>query len=170
MKVKVMTAILKSLIRYKAWANELTYESVSKLPVGEAEKLRQTNFKSIVHTLNHTYVIDDIFKHHLQKIKHGYIARNTKQCPTLINLWSKHQQMDVWWVEFVDNLTPEYASQDVKFEFVGGGEGCMTVEEIIMHIVNHGTYHRGFVNDMLYQVPAMPPANDYPVFLRENRN
>jgi len=43
----------------------------------------------------------------------------------------------------------------------------MTREEILRHVVNHSTYHRGFVGDMLYQVPASSPANDLPVFLRD---
>ncbi|SHG90587.1 DinB family protein [Marinomonas polaris DSM 16579] len=55
----------------------------------------------------------------------------------------------------------------VTFEFVGGGAGEMSLIEIIFHIVNHGTYHRGFVSDMMYQVPSIPPANDYTVFLRD---
>ena len=49
----------------------------------------------------------------------------------------------------------------------GGGNGAMTREEIFLHLVNHATYHRGFVNDMMYQVPAKPPSNDLPVYLRE---
>lgn len=40
-------------------------------------------------------------------------------------------------------------------------------EEIILHIVNHGTYHRGFVSDMLDQMPIVPPATDLTVFLRD---
>lgn len=43
----------------------------------------------------------------------------------------------------------------------------MTREEIILHVVNHATYHRGFVADVFYQVPAKPPATDLPVFLRD---
>src|SRR2546429_6681738 len=38
---------------------------------------------------------------------------------------------------------------------------------IVLHVVNHGSYHRGFVSDMMYQVPFVPPANDLPVFLRD---
>jgi uncharacterized damage-inducible protein DinB len=33
--------------------------------------------------------------------------------------------------------------------------------------VNHKTYHRGQVADMMYQVPARPPVTDLPVFLRD---
>ena len=58
-------------------------------------------------------------------------------------------------------------SEIVKFQFVGGGDGVMSRADMIIHVVNHSTYHRGFVGDLMYQVPAIPPANDYPVYLRE---
>jgi len=37
----------------------------------------------------------------------------------------------------------------------------------LRHVVNHTTYHRGFVADLFYQVPAKPPVTDLPVFLRD---
>jgi uncharacterized damage-inducible protein DinB len=43
----------------------------------------------------------------------------------------------------------------------------MTRAEMIMHVVNHATYHRGIVSEMLYQVPVAAPATDLPVFLRD---
>jgi len=44
----------------------------------------------------------------------------------------------------------------------------MTRGEILLHIVNHTTYHRGFVADLFYQVRgARPPTTDLPVYLRE---
>jgi uncharacterized damage-inducible protein DinB len=55
----------------------------------------------------------------------------------------------------------------VNFRFVDGGTGAMSRSEIILHIVNHGTYHRGLVSDMMYQVPAVPPTNDLTVYLRD---
>jgi uncharacterized damage-inducible protein DinB len=45
--------------------------------------------------------------------------------------------------------------------------GKMSREDIILHIVNHATYHRGFVSDLMYQIPVKMPSNDYPVFLRD---
>jgi len=43
----------------------------------------------------------------------------------------------------------------------------MSRSDMILHVVNHGTYHRGLVSDMMYQVPAVPPANDLTVYLRD---
>lgn len=158
---------LQMLIRYKAWANQLTYERVAELPPEELTRERQTNFKTIIHTLNHVYVVDDIFRAHLEGRAHGYIARNTETSPPLETLWSNVQAMDRWYVELADRLTDAELSEIIAFEFVGGGEGAMSRMEILHHIVNHATYHRGFVSDMLYQVPVKPIPNDLPVFLRD---
>jgi uncharacterized damage-inducible protein DinB len=62
---------LNMLVRYKTWANGLTFKSVMELPDGEALRPRPTRFGNMVHTLNHVYVVDDIFRHHLQGKKHA---------------------------------------------------------------------------------------------------
>lgn len=160
-------ANLKMLVRYKAWANGLTFRSVMELPQGEALKQRPTSFGNMVRTLNHVHVVDDIFRHHLQGLKHGYAMRNTDDTPALDALWESVQEMDRWYTEFVDACPDEDLAKVVHFEFVGGGQGAMTREQIVLHVVNHASYHRGFVSDMMYQVPFVPPANDLPVFLRD---
>ena len=157
----------KMLLRYKAWANRITFKTLMDLPDGEALRQRPTRFGNMVHTLNHTYVVDDIFRAHLEGRRHSYMARNTDHTPRLEDLWSAVQAMDAWYIDFVDSLNEQELGEVIRFEFVGGGEGAMTREEILLHVVNHGTYHRGFVGDMLYQVPASSPANDLPVYLRE---
>ena len=43
----------------------------------------------------------------------------------------------------------------------------MTCAEIALHLANHTTYHRGYIADMLYQVPANPPTTDLTVFIRD---
>jgi uncharacterized damage-inducible protein DinB len=158
------------LTRYKAWANEITFETVMALPEGEALRPRPTRFGNMVHTLNHVYVIDDIFRAHLEGRSHGYTARNTDHTPALADLWEAVQAMDRWYIDYADGLTDGALGETVRFEFVGGGQGAMTREEILLHVVNHGGYHRGFVGDMLYQVPTAFPANDLPVFLRQARS
>ena len=58
-------------------------------------------------------------------------------------------------------------AEEIAFEFVGGGAGRMTRADILFHIVNHATYHRGFVGDMLYQAGITPRATDLPVYIRD---
>nr|WP_298144786.1 DinB family protein [uncultured Pseudomonas sp.] len=155
------------LVQYKAWANDLTFAALNALAPGEATKQRPTRFGSMLHTLNHVYVIDAIFKAHLLGEAHGYTARNTPEHPPLDELWEAQAAMDRWYIDYTRSTTDAQLAELVEFAFVDGGQGCMSRLEMLMHVVNHGTYHRGFVGDLMYQVPAMLPANDLPVFLRE---
>jgi uncharacterized damage-inducible protein DinB len=163
------TRTARTLTRYNAWANRRIFEAVAALPGDEAVKPRQTLFKNIVHTLNHNYVIDRIFQAHLEGRDHGYAARNTPDHPQLAELWSAQQDVDEWYVRWSDGLTDDEVGEEIDFTFVGGGEGRMSRGEILMHLVNHTSYHRGFVADLFYQVPLRPPVTDLTVFLRDAR-
>jgi len=162
-----MSGQAQALARYNAWANKLIFDAVAALPAGEATKPRQTLFKNMVHTLNHNYVIDRIFQAHLEGRDHGYGARNTPDHPPLEELWRAQQELDAWYVAWSDRVTPAQLDEVVPFTFVGGGEGRMTRMQILMHLVVHTSYHRGFVADLFYQVPARPPTTDLTVYLRD---
>jgi uncharacterized damage-inducible protein DinB len=155
------------LTRYNAWANRLIFDAVAALPEGEAVKPRKSLFKNIVHMLNHNYVIDRIFQAHMEGRTHGYSARNTPDHPPLGDLWLAQQEVDAWYIAWSDALTDATLAGTVNFTFVGGGEGALTRGEILLHVVNHTSYHRGFVAQMFYEVPARPPTTDLPVYLRD---
>lgn len=157
----------QKLMRFKRWQNGITYGVVASLPESESLKVRETRFGTMVSTLNHVYVVDDIFKAHLTGVPHSYTARNTETHPPLAELFRMQQAMDDWYVAYAESLSDEQLSDIVNFTFVGGGAGAMSRADILMHIVNHGNYHRGFVGDMFYQAGVTPPATDYPVFLRD---
>jgi uncharacterized damage-inducible protein DinB len=154
------------LARYNAWANRLIFDAVAALPVGEALKPRTTLFKNMVHTLNHNYVIDLIWQAHLEGREHGFSARNTAAPPPLEDLWRMQQEVDRWYVDWSERQSAVTLAEEVGFTLIGGNRGAMTRGEILLHIVNHTTYHRGFVADLFYQVPAQPPTTDLPVFRR----
>jgi len=164
-----MTALrtARMLARYNAWANERIFDAVARLPDGEATKPRRSLFRNIVHTLNHNYVIDRVFQAHLEGREHGYTERNTAECPPLGELWNAQQAVDRWYVAWSDGLTDATLNERVSFTFIGGGRGEMTRGDLLLHLVNHTTYHRGFVADLFYQVPVVPPTTDLTVFLRD---
>ena len=158
----------RTLTRYNAWANALIFGAVAALPEGEATKPRRSVFKNMVHTLNHNYVIDRIFQAHLEGRGHGYTARNTADHPPLGELWQAQQEVDRWYVAAYEAMDDTRLNETVRFAFVGGGEGAMTRGEILQHLVNHTSYHRGFVAQMMYDAGARPPTTDLTVFLRDN--
>jgi uncharacterized damage-inducible protein DinB len=158
---------VRMLTRYNAWANEMFFKAVAELPEGEATKPRRSVFKNMVHTLNHTYVIARIFQAHLEGRSHGYSARNTESAPPLEELRRATGEIDRWYMDTYDAMDERKLAEKVHFTYVGGGEGVMSRLEILQHLVNHGTYHRGYVAQMLYDVPSRPPTTDLTVFLRD---
>ena len=79
----------RMLARYNQWADRLIFEAVAALPGDEATRPRVGLFKTMVHMLNHNYVIDRVFQAHLEGRAHGYGARNTPEPPTLAELSTK---------------------------------------------------------------------------------
>jgi len=158
----------RMLARYNHWANKLIFDAVAELPQGEATKERQSLFKNMVHTLNHNTVIDLIWQAHLEGREHGFAARNTPEPPPLEELWRQQQAIDAWYIAWSDKLSEAGLGEKVPFTLIGGNKGVMTRAEILLHVVNHTSYHRGFVADLFYQVPARPPTTDLPVYLMEN--
>jgi len=161
------TKTARMLARYNHWANRVMFDAVAALPPGEPEKERNSLFRNMVHTLNHNYVIDLIWQAHLEGREHGFTARNTKEHPPLDDLWKKQQAIDDWYVTWSDRVSDAALDERIEFTLIGGNKGAMTRGEILLHIVNHTTYHRGFAADLFYQVPATPPTTDLPVYLRE---
>ena len=159
----------RMLTRYNAWANRLVFDAVAALPEGEAARERKSLFRNMVHTLNHNYVIDRIWQAHLEGREHGFAARNTPDHPPLAELWRAQQAVDDWYVAWSDAQTDGALDESLTITLIGGNRTVMTRAEILLHVVNHTSYHRGFVADLFYQVPARPPTTDLPVYLRETR-
>ncbi|MGH8683043.1 MAG: DinB family protein [Burkholderiales bacterium] len=158
---------VRTLTRYNAWANKAIFDAVAALPAGEATKERPTLFKNMVNTLNHLYVVDLIWQAHLQGREHNIPALRTVLHPELGNLWRAQAEIDGWYVSYGDSLSQAALEEKLDFTLIGGNKGSMRRGEILFHVVNHTSYHRGWVADMFYQIPLQPPTTDLPVFLRE---
>lgn len=165
----ITNSTARMLARYNAWANKLIFDAVAALPADEASKERKSLFRNMVHTLNHNYVIDRIWQAHLEGREHGYTARNTPDHPPLAELWPAQQAIDAWYIAWSDAQTDTALDEALTITLIGGNRTVMTRGEILLHVVNHTSYHRGFVADLFFQVPARPPTTDLPVFLREKK-
>ncbi len=156
--------------RYCEWSNRLMFEAVTALPAEEIAKPRPSLFRNMVHTLNHIYVIDRIWQAHLEGRDHGYEARNTRDHPPLPELSGLQQEIDAWYVAWADRQTAQSLAETVEYTLIGGNRGAMTRGEILLHVAMHTNYHRGYVAQMIYDIPGCrPPSMDLPVYMREGR-
>jgi uncharacterized damage-inducible protein DinB len=155
------------LAHYKSWADKVIFDGVEALPPGEAQKERRTLFKTMIGTLNHIYVVDLIWRAHLEQRDHGFAARNIVLHAELAELWQAQQAMNEWLIAWSAAQTDTTMDEDLQFKFVSGKAASMTRGEIFLHLVTHASYHRGWVAEMFFDVPARPPQPDLSVFLTE---
>jgi uncharacterized damage-inducible protein DinB len=160
------TRSARMLARYNAWADQVLFDAVAALPPGAATQERPTLFKTMVRTLNHNYLIDVIWRAHLEGRDHGFQRRDVVLHPELVELWTAQQAANAWLIDWADAQTEASLEQQVGFTLIGGNKGAMTRGEILLHVVTHHSYHRGWVADMFFQVPAQPPTMDLPAFRR----
>jgi uncharacterized damage-inducible protein DinB len=153
------------LAQYKSWADERTFDSVAALPPEELTRERPTLFKTIIGTMNHSYLVDLIWQAHLQGRSHGFTARNLVLHEELAQLRQAQQRFNDWLKGWGAAQSETALHETVHFKFVSGEDGALTRGAILLHIVNHATYHRGWVSDLFFQVPGKPPTTDLCVFL-----
>jgi uncharacterized damage-inducible protein DinB len=160
-------ANVRMLTRYAAWANSLLYASIAKLPPIELTRERQIVFGNLLRTLNHVYTMDLVWQAHLEGRPHGFTTRIPDVQRSLAELAAMQASLDAWYIGYAAALSDSSGDEVVDFTFIGGGQGSMGRIDILLHVVNHTTYHRGHIAAMLYQIPAIPPTTDLPVFLRD---
>ncbi len=160
---------LETLVRYKAWADDIFLDAIANLPDTELQRSRPMLFGNILSLLNHVYAMDRAWQCNLTGKPHNYQARNpTEQLPFPL-LQQQQSAINHWYIDYTVNLSAERFKKAVTFTFIGGGEGTMRRSEIIQHIVNHASYHRGHIEGVLYHMSIEPPTTDIPVFLAANQ-
>ena len=156
-----MKNIFETLFTYKVWANDDIFSVLKTL---SSEDHKQELY-SCVRILNHVYVVDSIFQANLQHKQHSYKALNTAEMPTLSQLAESVSDLDAWYLRYVQNLSLHDLTEVVEFQFVDGKPGRMSRSEMLLHINNHGCYHRGAAGRVLVQIDADAPSDTLTVFL-----
>jgi len=154
-------ALLHSLYRHKAWANEELFAQVRLIaPAAQAEARH-----AAIRLLNHIFVVDRIFAAHLAGKPHGFDATNTKETPTLDELEAGVKACDRWYADYTASVDDGKLNERIAFTFTDGLAGEMTRAEMLAHIVTHGSYHRGGVGRILAGASVPPPRDLYTIHL-----
>lgn len=155
------TSTLQNLFRYKAWENDKTLTAMQLLPDGSPA--REIAFR----ILNHTYVVDRIFAANLRQATHNYNSPNDAAAPTLEELSSAIRSSDQWYIDYVSSLDREQLAERIDFPFTDGRPGCMSREEMLMHLTLHGGSHRAQIGLIMMQNSIMPPDGGFTTYLHQ---
>ena len=152
---------LQRLFRYKAWADD---ELLTRL-AGLGSESRITGLA--IKALSHSYIVDRIFAAHLRGKAHAYTSANSSEMPTLEELSADIRRSDRAYIEYVSALDRDQLAERVDFTFTDGATGRMSREEMLMHVITHGTGHRGQVSAVMLLNSATPAKDGFTTYLHE---
>src|SRR5207249_9559680 len=59
-------------------------------------------------------------------------------------------------VNALDNVPGAGINRVIQYKLVSGADGASPIWQMVQHVVNHASYHRGQVTTMLRQIGAQP--------------
>ena len=68
-----------------------------------------------------------------------------------------------------EELTSGQLATDLTYVNLKGERWTYPFVEVLQHVVNHGTYHRGQITHLLRDLGAAPPSTDYLLFAEDRR-
>jgi uncharacterized damage-inducible protein DinB len=160
---KMQTSTLKSLFGYKSWANAELFDLLGTLQAQHPEQLH-----TCIRTLNHIYVVDRLFRARLSGEASPFDSTNTEATPSLTQLRQDVEATDTWYQNYVSSITDKGLSSILEFTFTDGETGRMSKEEILLHVLTHGGYHRGNVGQVLKLISVAPPRDLYTKYLHQS--
>lgn len=155
--------------RYGAWANARLAAVVRALDESDYRADRGLFFRSIHGTLNHLLVVDRLWFHRLTDEHPGVLPKALDEIveDDREALLEARAVQDARLVAFCAVLDGERLAETVSYTVVAGDRFAQPMTEVLAHVFNHQTHHRGHVHAALTGLGRDAPALDLIYFLRE---
>ena len=153
---------LQALIAYHRWATERTLESCATLSLEEYLRDLGGSFPSVRDTLAHGYMADNAWLHRVRG--QAYARPTPEQLPS--DLEPLVAQWRVALRDWEALIATRRSSDAIAYRTFDGQSFSSPFSEIVGHVVNHGSYHRGQVALMLRQLGHGAVSTDLIAFTR----
>lgn len=160
-------ADLTLLLQFHYWARNRTLDAVAQLTPEHYTRELGNSFPSVRDTLVHLYSAEWAWYQRWHGVS-PTVMLNPAEYPdveTLRSAWSAHESKMRAFLAGLDDVS---LTRAVPYRSLAGVEATSAIWEMMQHVVNHGTYHRGQVTTMLRQLGAAPAkSSELIVFHRE---
>ena len=144
-----------ALLRYKLWADEHLLAALLARPELEAEP----HAVLIREVIGHYHAVDRIFQAHLLGTEHGFTSPRLPETATFAELSKEVARVDRWFVDYALGVDRAALAERLSVRFTDGATRVLTRADVLLYVVQHGTYHRGNVG-VLMRMLGLEPAPD----------
>ncbi|MDA1676279.1 MULTISPECIES: DinB family protein [unclassified Bacillus cereus group] len=158
-------------VDYHAWANIRLFNRLKELPSYETiiNEQIQSVFPSIKDTFAHMYITDQVWLHILhgksmnEAIQDRESLRTQIENKSLYELEKMFENMVNQYKDFLNTIQDVNAVFVIENPYAGKLEN--SILELVQHVVNHGTYHRGNITAMIHQLGHSSIMTDFVLYL-----
>jgi len=155
------------LLDYHYWARDRLIEAVTLLTPQQYTRDLGNSFRSVRDTLTHIYFAE--WAWHQRWIGQSPTkALEPDMFPDVAALRQAWQAHEGKVRELVERVGEAGLSRVIEYTLLSGQTGASVLWQMVQHVVNHATYHRGQLTTMLRQIGVAPPkSTDLILFYRE---
>ena len=156
---------VRTLYAYNSWANHRALGASSALSAEQFTQNLQSSFPSVRDTLAHIMLAEWIWLERWQGRSPAFPPSDG--FPDLASIRTRWQKIETDLSAFVQKLFAADLDRIVEYKNTKGNAFSNPMGQMLQHVVNHGTYHRGQITTMLRQLGATPLTTDLIAFYRE---
>ncbi|WP_057761972.1 DinB family protein [Cytobacillus praedii] len=158
----------KNMYKYHVWANKVLLERIKELPSNVLYEEVCSSYSTIALTFSHMYVVDVMWLKVLKGMDMQEALATSMALQEKSNLYSADE-----FVKYYEELASQYEDwinnqndieQKIHLNNPWTGARETAYSEILFHVANHGTYHRGNITTMLRQQGHASTMNDFALY------
>jgi uncharacterized damage-inducible protein DinB len=157
---------MRELVAFDAWANGRILGVAEALTPEQFIRPLGSSFSSVRDTLAHIYGAEWVWMERLQGRSPSGLP-DAAQFSELAGLRERWAELEKRMLDYVRNMTQEELDEVMNYKTLSSGPGRSPRWQMIQHVVNHSTYHRGQVVTMLRQMGAKGVGTDLITFYRD---
>ena len=161
-----MKQLLASYTQYEYWANEKLFEVILSLSEEQYQQEVVSSFPSIYKTCLHMWDATSIWWQRLHKVEQ-VVVPSLSFHPYMNDIVHGILQQNKQWIDWINAADIDKLELKLAYKTSKGDPFQQPVNEILLHLNNHGTYHRGQLVTLLRQVGVEKiPQTDYILYSR----
>ena len=162
-----MKKIIAQLAAYNLWANQRIIEVINNMTDEQTNQDIISSFNGIKKTLLHLWDVENIWWQRI-KLTEVQVWQSETFTGSLMELGNHLLTQSKQWKEWVDLATEAALDHEFIYKNSKKDQFKQPVYEMLFHLFNHQTYHRGQLITMMRQVGEKNiPNTDLIAYLRK---
>lgn len=161
-----MKELLDQYVRYNAWAHKKILALINTLDEQQQHQEVASSFNSLYKTVFHVWGASSVW---FKRLSHENFRINGDPFNGLmLDLSLALEKLDEQWMNWMLNTDENALKEKLAYSNLKGEPFNQPLNQILMHVFNHSTYHNGQIVTMVRQLKIEKiPATDFIAWTRE---